>query len=220
LAVEALWLEVHYADKAVVVGGGPSVSAPAGRYIDMFARVVRVNDFKLLDAQTTGLKATDVVIQKAVGAADFSRLSREHILLSTFGENESAVGERLRAGSGLSLSDVTLLPAYYHTGLKQEMGAAAGLTYYDAVMQTLELHHPLTGTIALAWALRTTTARPVYFTGFDMMLGGDYVHGQQQAESRVSTRSLSKWHKIEHDRADARRADACLHGGRAGEAST
>ena len=40
--------------------------APAGMYIDMFSRVVRVNDFNLRDANTTGRKTTDVIIHQAL----------------------------------------------------------------------------------------------------------------------------------------------------------
>eukprot|EP00965_Chrysotila_dentata_P032294 1076488-Pleurochrysis_carterae.AAC.1 len=34
-----------------------------------------------------------------------------------------------------------------------------------------------------------------------MMLGAEYSHGSQQSASRVSMRSLSRWHRIDYDRA-------------------
>eukprot|EP00965_Chrysotila_dentata_P082268 2715358-Pleurochrysis_carterae.AAC.1 len=195
----------------------------------MFRRVVRINDFCIGSANTTGKKTTDVIIHKVKSAqtlplhgrptvcmtalqcrkatkrSNFTFLSREHILLAAYsGENEKTLAKRMThktTGSGIHLDQVTRLPSHYYERLKQEMALAAGVPYLTALAHSTKRYHPLSGTIALEWALRTTTERPVFFIGFDLMLGGTYSHGVQQRVRAVDTKSLEQWHRIEYDRA-------------------
>ena len=96
-------------------------------------------------------------------------------------------------GCGLRLEDVTVLPPFYHAPLKEEMAVAAGDGNASG-----SGHHPLTGTIAVAWAVRNAPEWPVYVIGLDMAFGGEYQH---YGRAPLSRKSLDVWHKVGHDAA-------------------
>eukprot|EP00965_Chrysotila_dentata_P054728 1817295-Pleurochrysis_carterae.AAC.1 len=81
------------------------------------------------------------------------------------------------------------------------MALATGMSYLDSIIQARNRFHPLTGTIALEWALHTTQEQPVFYIGFDLMSGGKYTHGVQQHTTSVDTHSLKWWHRVKYDRA-------------------
>ena len=184
------WLE-YLSDKTVVVGAGPSLRHPLGIYIDFCRTVVRVNNFIL--SGETGLKVTHAVVHKATQQAKgmLDNLPPEKILLSGFGEDERVIDERMAKRNGIRLQisrgDLTVLPDYYHTTLNDEVGIPRD-------------RHALTGTIAVAWALKNTRERPIFVVGLDMAWQNteniSYSHGDG---SQTNVASLAKYHKIEAD---------------------
>mmetsp|Transcript_21419 Transcript_21419/g.55141 ORF Transcript_21419/g.55141 Transcript_21419/m.55141 type:complete len:692 (+) Transcript_21419:3-2078(+) len=213
-----LWWQEYLRDKTVVVGQGPSVRAPYGKYIDMFANVIRINDFKLAGPNETGTRTTHVFLHKATRGthslrAALAELPRERLLFSSFGESTSVLEARMQqqTGTQLRLAQVTMLGPYYDSGLVADMGLALGTR---PATSSGKLPHPLTGTIALTWCLRNTVPRPIYAIGFDMTLGrgkcghttDKYEHytaggSHPTASHATSKRSLAMFHHVEADRA-------------------
>ena len=93
----------------------------------------------------------------------------------------------------MSINDVTPLPEHFVISLKQELEKFAG-----ARENTSGAWHPLTGTIAVYWTLRTSVKRPVYVVGFDLAFGAGYDHYDGV---RASQASLHKYHRVHLDSA-------------------
>ena len=118
-------------------------------------------------------------------------LPSQNILLAGFGEDPAIFDKRMLKPNGIQLQlskkQLHLLPKYYHTVLNAKVGVPSKL-------------HVLTGTIAVAWALRNTRTRPVFVIGFDMAFQNSTSLSYTHADGSVtSVPSLAKYHKVEAD---------------------
>jgi hypothetical protein len=208
--MEGKWWAAYFADKTVVVGSGPSTRAPLGTYIDTFANVIRINDFHLDAPSKTGARTTHVFLHSATKPSSSllhaaRQLPRERVFLAPFGAKPEALEERMLmpSGTGLRLANVTVLSSYYHRKLVSETGARSG------VPVNLD-KHALTGTIAVAWALKhiAVPTGPVFLVGFDMTLGNgtdsykhaDYTERGVSGAVAAPKRSLDIFHNVRADR--------------------
>ena len=196
LNAERLWWSEYLADKAVVVGSGPSLHAPLGQYIDLFGQVLRVNNFAINDADATGVRVTEAFVHPATlppvgySLSDVvSNASRVHVELYDF--NATSGQERMllpETGCGLVLGDqATVLPEWYHEGLSTELHLKPGT-------------HATIGILAMAWAQRNVNTRPIFAVGLDMSCGpdppepeSDYTHADG---STTSVSSLEDFHDV------------------------
>eukprot|EP00316_Scyphosphaera_apsteinii_P000242 CAMPEP_0119305010 /NCGR_PEP_ID=MMETSP1333-20130426/6098_1 /TAXON_ID=418940 /ORGANISM="Scyphosphaera apsteinii, Strain RCC1455" /LENGTH=591 /DNA_ID=CAMNT_0007308005 /DNA_START=282 /DNA_END=2057 /DNA_ORIENTATION=- len=214
---DQLWWAEYLRDKTVVVGAGPSVKAPLGHYIDLCQDILRINDWTIQSTATTGLRTTHAFVHKATHGnkanttQKLGRLGAQKILLAGFGEPVQIIDERMQKPNGLGLrlarKELTLLPDYYHTRLNKVIGLPKG-------------KHALTGSIAVAWAIRNTAKRPVFVVGLDLMWANDssYTHGDKTATVAAS---LRRYHSVPHDsrwlhaleqRGEIRRLDLAVMG--------
>lgn len=194
VAAEMPWWAEYLSDKTVIVGAGPSASAPLGRYIDAFGSVIRLNDFSLGADRGSGRRTTHAFIHKATKPARSYNLSKlvpaSRLHVAGFGESRAAVQARMlakhRSGCGIVLgTHATLLPEYYDADLSKELGLAQG-------------KHALIGTVALAWARRQVRTRPIFVVGLDMVTSeAAYTHADA---SDVSVSSISRYHDLDAER--------------------
>ena len=214
--MDPLWWAEFLNDKTVVVGAGPSLKAPFGKYIDFCHNVIRLNDF-VLSEKTHGLHVTHAVVHKATqnrppSSHVIRRLPPDRVLLAGFGEPASVLDARMGQKTGirvqLSRNELTLLPDYYHIDLNTELGLPPK-------------RHALTGTIAVAWALRNTEVRPIFVIGLDLAWETNISNYQHADHSSTSLESLLIYHQIEADarwlrgleaRGEIRRLNVALSG--------
>lgn len=187
------WTAAYFGDKTIIVGSGPSIlENPLGEYIDLFKNVIRLNNFHLEPPSYTGKKVTHAVIHMATKEGAFHNIANKtNILFAPFeyAGQMDFLQKRVNkpSGSKLDLRQVTILPDYYYRGLADDMGIESG-------------RHPLTGTIALAWAARNlNNSLPIYCLGFDLMFSNSTRYKHYQGDT-TSTASLGKFHQIDSDR--------------------
>lgn len=189
----------YFRDKAIVVGSGPSVRSPIGKYIDMFESVVRVNGFDLADVRATGQRTTHVFLHSLTAGSEslkiaLTRVPRERRLLFTLGKSLQLVNKRMLTPGRVELTvdNTTILGEYYHHGLMREVFQAK---YGTTTPFLRSQKRPLTGTVAVAWCLRNIKARPIYIIGCDMTLGSgvrDMTYLKANYVSRITRKRRSR----------------------------
>jgi len=196
--VEKYWWRAYLSDKTLVLGSGPSLlEHRLGPYINMFRSVVRINNFDLGDADHVGNRTTHAVVHMATKPANFTGIPARNVLFAAF-ENHGkwdVLQQRVNqpTGTKLDLKTVTVLDPWYFKGLAAEANISPG-------------KHPLTGTVAVSWAVRELGPKPVFVAGFDMMFGsGEYAH--YQPGDTASSPSLRIFHDTRHDRSYFRKLE-------------